>query len=60
MAQRQLGAGLQHVFEVSKRVQMLLDGTASSPLLHGLTTAEERSSCSIPQVHYFETHNDCR
>lgn len=45
-----VSAGLQHVFEVARRVQALLDGTAASPAHQGLTTAEERSSCSIPQV----------
>ena len=43
-------AGMQHVFEVARQVQALLDGSASSPQQQGLTTAEERSACSIPQV----------
>ncbi|KAK9789025.1 hypothetical protein WJX73_002091 [Symbiochloris irregularis] len=42
-------AGLQYVFEVAGRVQALLDGTASHPLAQGLTTAEERASCSVTQ-----------
>lgn len=48
---------MQHVFDVAKQVQALLDGSASGSLHQGLTTAEERSACSIPQVGMVKLHH---
>lgn len=44
-------AAMQHVFAIARQVNLLLDGaTEMDPSQHGLTTEEERATCSHPQV----------